>query len=212
MRRGVILFAVALVLLAALPARADDLGAAINAVRNPDLAVNGTVDSFAQAAAERIAGSQSLIHSNLNPLLGHCLSAGEVIGYGPDISTVMNAFAKSSSHWSVIQGSKWNAMGTGVAADSSGKLWVAVVFCTLSGAAPAPPPTAAPPPPAPAPTSPPAPSPTSTTPAPEPPPRAVSIVRFGPLLSIDGSLSLLLGASPFLPVSDWWVVEGPAVS
>ena len=222
MRRGVLFFAVALVLLAALPARADDLGAAVNAVRSPDLSVDGTVDGFAQAAANRIANGQSLVHSNLNPLLSTCSAAGEVIGWGPDIGTVMGAFANSSTHWNVIQGSKWNAMGTGLASDSSGKLWVAVVFCTLPVAAPPPPPPP-PPAPAPAPATPapaprpapaPAPAPAPPPPAPEPDPalRLATIFRYGPVMSIDGSVSLLLGASPFLPPADWWVISTPSVS
>ncbi len=57
-------------MLAALPARADELGSAINNARGSALAVDGTVDGFAQAAAQRIAAGQSLVHSNLGPLLG----------------------------------------------------------------------------------------------------------------------------------------------
>ena len=221
MRRGVRLFAVALVLSAALPARADDLGAAVNAVRSPDLVVEGTVDSFAQAAATRIANGQSLIHSNLGPLLGTCSAAGEVIGYGPDVATVMNAFANSPSHWNVIQQAKWNAMGTGVASDSGGRLWVAVVFCTLlsQSLAPPPPPTTAPPPPpttAPPPVlaATPAPSPpsTPTTTLPPPPPAPLAVFRFGPIISLEGTLSLYLGASPFLPIEDWQTFEFPSIS
>ena len=224
MRRGVRLFAVALVLSAALPARADDLGAAVNAVRSPDLVVDGTVDGFAQAAANRIANGQSLIHSNLGPLLGTCSAAGEVIGYGPDVATVMSAFANSPSHWNVIQQAKWNAMGTGAASDSGGRLWVAVVFCTLTTQSvappPAPPPTTAPPPPPPttAPPPPPAPSPapppasTPTTTLPPPPPAPLAVFRFGPIISIEGTLSLYLGASPFLPLEDWQTFEFPSIS
>ncbi|MGH8926021.1 MAG: CAP domain-containing protein [Acidimicrobiia bacterium] len=223
MRRGVKLFAVALVLLAALPARADDLGAAVNAVRSPDLVIDGTVDGFAQAAANRIASGQSLVHSNLGPLLSTCSSAGEVLGYGPDVPTVMTAFANSPSHWTVIQQSKWNAMGTGIATDSGGRLWVAVVFCALptqSVAPPPPPPTTAPPPPptaAPPPAPAPRPTPVQATPptpttAPPPPPAPLAVYRFGPILSLEGTLSLYLGASPFLPPEDWQTFGFPTIS
>jgi hypothetical protein len=227
MRRGVRLFAVALVLSAALPARADDLGAAVNAVRSPDLVMDGTVDGFAQAAANRIANGQSLVHSNLGPLLGTCSAAGEVIGYGPDVATVMSAFANSPSHWNVIQQTKWNAMGTGAASDSGGRLWVAVVFCTLTTQSvapppqPPPPPTTAPPPapPPPPPTTAPPPAPqaprpvsTPTTTLPPPPPAPLTVIRFGPIISLEGTLSLYLGASPFLPLEDWQTFEFPSIS
>ena len=70
--------------------------------------------------------------------------------------------------------------------------------------------------------SPPAPSPApapAVAPAPPPPPpapepdlsalRLATIFRYGPVISIDGSVSLLLGASPFLPPADWWVISTP---
>jgi|GEM_PF-1707198 len=144
MRRGVFLFAVALVLLAALPARADDLGAAINAVRSTSLQLNGTVDAFAQAASDRIAVGQVLVHSNLASVLGTCSAAGEVMAYGPNVGAIMQGWAGSPGHWSVITQSSWNVMGTGVSVDANGQLWVAVVFCTLPSA-PAAPPTTVPP-------------------------------------------------------------------
>ncbi|HJU52667.1 MAG TPA: CAP domain-containing protein [Acidimicrobiia bacterium] len=219
MRRGVKFFAVALVLLVALPARADDLGAAVNAVRSPDLTVDGTVDGFAQAAANRIATGQSLVHSNLGPLLGTCSAAGEVIGYGADVAAVMNAFANSPSHWTLIQQSKWNAMGTGATTDSAGRLWVAIVFCTIptQSVAPPPPPTTTPPPP---PTTAPQPPPvrpgavpaSTTTTAPPPPPVPLSVFRIGPILNLGGTISLFLGASPFLPPEDWQTFAFPTIS
>jgi hypothetical protein len=220
MRRGVKYFAVALVWLVALPARADDLGAAVNAVRSPDLVIEATVDGFAQAAANRIAGGQSLVHSDLGPLLGTCSAAGEVIGYGSDVAAVMNAFASSPSHWTLIQQSKWNAMGTGATRDSAGRLWVAIVFCTLptQSVAPPPPPTTAPPPP---PTTGPPPSPTAAAPQPAPvtptttappPPAPLSVLRFGAILSLGETISLFLGASPFLPPEDWQTFAFPSIS
>ncbi|MCA1734969.1 MAG: hypothetical protein LC739_02320 [Actinobacteria bacterium] len=154
MRRGVFLFAVALVLLAALPARADDLGAAINAVRSTSLQLNGAVDAFAQAASDRIAVGQVLVHSNLASVLGTCSAAGEVMAYGPNVGAIMQGWAGSPGHWSVITQGSWNAMGTGVSVDATGQLWVAVVFCTLPSA-PAAPPTTVPPTTAPPTTAPP---------------------------------------------------------
>jgi len=214
MRRGVILFAVAVVFLAALPARADDLGAAVNAVRDPDLPIDSRVDAFAQAAADRIASGQDLVHSNLNGILGTCSAAGEVIGYGPDIASIMQGFANSSAHWTVIQQGKWNAMGTGVTVDGTGKVWVAVVFCTLPTVSAPPPPTTTTPPPPPVTATTSAPVVVASAPvvsAPLPGPEPV-ILRFGPFLSLDGSMSILLGASPFLPAADWQVFRIPSIS
>lgn len=215
MRRGVLLFAVALVTLAALPARADDLGAAINGARGSALAVDRVVDGFAQAAAERLAAGQDLVHSDLSPLLGRCSAAGEVIGFGPDVGLVMQAFAKSPTHWTVIRDGKWNAMGTGSYLDGSGRLWVAVVFCTLPGGPASPPPTAAPrPAPAPAPAVT-APLMTTTTEAvPDPAIAALpaAMQEWGPILGDDGAVSVYLGASPFLPPEEWRVFEIPAVT
>jgi hypothetical protein len=210
MRRGVFIFAVTLVMLAALPARADDLGIAVNAVRSPSLPIDGTVDAFAQAAADRIAAGQALVHSNLGSILGTCTAAGEVMGYGPDITAIMKAFAGSPGHWSVIQQQTWNAMGTGVTVDGTGQVWIAVVFCTLPTVSVPPPVVTAPPPPPPVAATP-TPAPVVATPAPLPAPEPV-IFRIGPVLSLDGTMSLLLGASPFLPAADWQVFRTPSIS
>ncbi|HSL26331.1 MAG TPA: CAP domain-containing protein [Acidimicrobiia bacterium] len=206
MRRGVLFFFVALMTLAALPARADDLASAINNARGSGLALDGTVDAFAQRAADRIAGAQTLVHSDLSSLLGHCAAAGEVIGFGGDVNTIMNAFAASPGHWSTILQSKWNAMGTGATVDGSGRLWVAVVFCTLASA-PAPAPAPAPPPPPATPAPPPPPPP---PPPPAPPP--VDLRELGPFLTRDGTASVLLGASPFLDEGDWRYFRLPSIN
>jgi hypothetical protein len=200
LRRGVLVFLVALSLLAALPARADDLASAINNARGSALAIDGTVDAFAQAAAQRIAAGQALVHSNLGPLLGPCTTAGEVIGFGPDIGSVMNAFAGSPSHWSTINQSKWNAMGTGLAVDGNGTVWVAVAFCTLASA-PAPPAWAC------------RGAPVVDQPAPEPPVLATTVLRIiGPFITTDGTVSMVMGASSFLPEEDWRVFRFPSIN
>ncbi|MGQ0848854.1 MAG: hypothetical protein ACT4OP_07005 [Actinomycetota bacterium] len=198
-------------MLAALPAQADDLGSAINNARGSALPIDQFVDEFAQRAAERSAGRRSLAHSDLSPLLGYCLTAGEVIGYGSDVGTIMAAFAGSPSHWKVITQGQWTVMGTGAAVDGAGVLWVAVAFCTASGG-PAPPP---PPPPSSAPT--PLPPPTPAPQAPiasaflEPVP-LTDVLAIGPILDLEGTVSLLLGASPFLPPEEWRRFIDPSIS
>lgn len=170
------------------PAGADDLGGAINAVRNPDLPIDGVIDSFAQNAAQRMANASTLTHSDLAPLLGHCSAVGEVIGWGSNIEAIMNAFAASPGHWVIIQGQQWTHMGTGVVKVGD-RLWVAVVFCTR-GVSPT---TTSPPPPPPATTRPPPPPTTTqppTTTTTVPPPPAVPPHR-------------LSGCSPLTPASEW---------
>ena len=211
MRKALIGFFVASLMGLAVPAYADDLGAAVNAVRNPDLPIDGVVDGFAQQAANRIANAQNLTHSNIGNLLGHCSAVGEVIGYGGDIGSIMTAFRNSSSHWSIISNSKWTAMGTGQVRDASGTLWVSVVFCVLA-AAPSPPPAA--PAPAPAPAAP-APAQSAPPPPPPPPPKPTPPVLFwkqGPFLVGEGTISVLFGASVFTPEEDWRLLHHPTVS
>jgi len=200
---------VVLSMLAALPARADEVGSAINNARGSALVIDWTVDGFAQAAAQRIATSQSLVHSNLGSLLGPCTAVGEVMGYGPDVASVVSSFAGSPSHWSTITQSKWNAMGTGLAIDSKGVLWIAVVFCDPA-AAPAPAPAPPPAPPAPAP----APAPVVSEPVtPEPPVVATPVIRIiGPFITTDGTVSMVMGASPFLAEEDWRAFSTPSIN
>jgi hypothetical protein len=215
MRKALILFFVASLMGLAVPAYADDLGTAVNGVRNPDLPIDGVVDDFAQRAASRIASAGSLTHSNIGNLLGHCSAVGEVIGYGGDIGPIMTAFQNSSSHWSIISNSKWTAMGTGQVRDGNGTLWVSVVFCVLA-AAPPPPPPPPPPPAAPAP-APAAPAPVAQTappPPPPPPPPTPPLLfwKHGPFLVGEGTISVLFGASVFTPEEDWRLLHHPTVS
>jgi hypothetical protein len=209
MRKALIVFFVASLMGLALPAYADDLGSAVNGVRNPDLPIDGVVDDFAQGAASRIANAGNLTHSNLGNLLGHCSAVGEVIGYGGDVGSIMTAFQNSSSHWSIISNGKWTAMGTGQVRDGNGTLWVSVVFCVVAAAAPPPPPP--PPPPA----APAAPAPAAPAAAPPPPPKPTPPVLFwkqGPFLAGEGTISVLFGASVFTPEAEWRLLHHPTVS
>lgn len=214
-------------MLAALPARADDLASAVSGARGQALTVDGSVDGFAQSAAERIAAAQDLVHSDLSPLLGPCTAAGEVIGYGPDLASVMSAFATSPGHWNTINKPTWNAMGTGEVLDGNGRLWVVVVFCTLSGTPPAPPSTTTPP----ATTAPP---PATVTPSPAGPAiTSASRARFneqsGPTIdsaqrvqlisrkaglvtNLENNEALITGTSPLLDEEEWRQPRVPSVS
>lgn len=210
-------------MLAALPARADDVATAVGAARGQPLPVDGFVDGFAQGAAERIAGIQDLVHSDLSTLLGPCTAAGEVIGYGPDLTSIMSGFAASPGHWTTINKPTWNAVGTGAVLDGNGRLWVVIVFCTLSGT--------------PAPTT--SPSPATTTPPPstatsssqpamtsvrvpiddQPGPTIDSAQRIqlisrkvGLVMSLERNEALTIGASPLLDEEEWRQPRVPSVS
>jgi hypothetical protein len=216
-------------MLAALPARADDVASAVGSARGQALPLDGSVDGFAQSAAERIAAAQDLVHSDLSTLLGPCTAAGEVIGYGPDLSSVMSAFATSPGHWTTINKPTWNAMGTGEVFDSNGRLWVVVVFCTLSGTPPTPPTTTTPPQ-APT-TSPPATTtpPSSAGPAITSASRAHFNAQSGPTIdsaqrvqlisrkvglvtNLENNQALLTGTSPLLDEEEWRQPRVPSVS
>ncbi len=208
MRRAVFLSVIALVMGLAQPALADEVGSAVNGVRDPNLPIDGTVDSFAQKAAGRIAGSGELTHSDLSKLLGHCTAAGEVIGYGPDVATIMDAFRNSSSHWSIITSQKWTAMGTGAVKDGAGTLWVSIVFCVLAN------PPASEPPPSSSTSSGSSGGSSSSAPA-APAPKPTPPLLFwqqGPILNLEGNISVLVGVSPFIPEKEWRLLHLPTIS
>ena len=136
MRRSLAAIALAFAfVLGSLPAWADDLDAAVNAFRGDSLPVDGWLDSFAQKAADRQAAAGDTSHSNLGPLLERCSAAGEVVGMAPDLGTIFDLFAKSSTHRTIIREGKWTHMGGGQARTSKG-LFVAVVFCTMKDSEP----------------------------------------------------------------------------
>jgi hypothetical protein len=219
MRRGVTVLVVALVLGLAIPAQANDLAAAISGLRGSSLTLDGKLSNMAQGAAQRMAGSGKLSHSDLGPLLGHCLAAGEVIGYGSDVASVVNAFANSSSHRSIIKNSKWTAMGTGQVRDGAGTLWVSVVFCVLASS-PTPATTttvsataATATQPAATNTQPAAPAQKATpAPAPSRPKGPVVLWNTGPILNSEGTISVMLGASPFISEDEWRLFPVPTIS
>jgi hypothetical protein len=89
--------------------------------RHPDL------DSYAAGHSQWMAANQTLQHSNLYNLPGDWEKAGENIGYGPDLETVIAAMWQSPTHAANFT-SDWTHMGVGTARDASGILWVTVVF------------------------------------------------------------------------------------
>jgi hypothetical protein len=123
--------ALVLMLTTAAPAHADEVASHVRAVRS-DLSTNAAADRVADNSAAAIAAAGTLFHTDLSSLLGPCESAGEIIGYGPDVASVFIGFRNSAPHWSILTNPSWTAMGTGLSADSSGRVYVSVVFCEES--------------------------------------------------------------------------------
>ncbi len=130
-----------LLLVGVVPAQADDLAANVASSRGSALPVTSTIDSMAQASAQRQANNGSISHSSLAGV--PCEAAGEIVGMGPSIQVIWQAFKGSPAHWELITRPGWTSIGTGVATGGDGALYVAVIFCRSSGdAAPPPPPPA----------------------------------------------------------------------
>lgn len=120
------------------------------------LSSNGDLAAVASRWAASMASSDQLAH---NPQLTSQVSGwrfvGENVGYGPDAATIHRALMDSPSHRANILDTQYTQVGIGVA-QVGGRVWVAQVFRTPSGASakpkpapkakPAPAPTAVPPP------------------------------------------------------------------
>ena len=126
------------------------------------LAVSSDLASVAQRQAQRMADKGELFH---NPKLASDVhnwqKIGENVGYGPDASSIQNAFMHSAGHRANILDKAFTQIGVGVVV-KQGVVWVSVVFRQPEGAVAAKPHHAKPKPkPKPSPT----PSPTHHTPA-----------------------------------------------
>jgi hypothetical protein len=190
----------ALVLASAPAVLADEVDAAVAAARGGGLPIRAEVEQTAVSSAATQASAGRLAHASLGHLLSICEAAGEVVGAGPDVAAVFDGFRQSSSHWSIITGSRWTAMGTGSAVGPDGLLYVSVVFCDEIGSTT---PTTAPAP-APAPKPAPAPAPGSSAPA-------ASASRPDPQRAGVTVSLLLVGPGPFAPTDEWSAANVPLV-
>ena len=129
--------ALALSLVVASPAFADEVASQVSSFRGNSLPVVAYADQVAGGSAAAQAAAGDLFHTNISGLLGACESAGEVVGAGPDVPSVFAAFQQSGSHRSIINNPAWTAMGTGLATADDGTVYVSVVFCRLAADAPA---------------------------------------------------------------------------
>jgi hypothetical protein len=186
---------VGMLVLVAAPARADEVASAVGSARGSSLPIDPVVDAFAQAAADRQAAAGAISHSDLNGLLGHCDAVGEVVGRGPNVGVIFDLFRTSPSHWDTIRSGKWTAMGTGVAYDGAGLLYLSIAFCRVPGGTP-----------------PPAPKP-QPAPAPQPEPPVVAPTFL--LTVVDNlagpDISGVLGMSPAIPMEEWQEYPFPVI-
>ena len=120
-----------LLLVGVVPAQADDLAANVASSRGSALPVTPTIDAMAQASAQRQANNGAISHSSLAGV--PCEAAGEIVGKGPSIQVIWQAFKASPAHWELIMRPGWTSIGTGVASAGDGALYVAVIFCRSSG-------------------------------------------------------------------------------
>jgi hypothetical protein len=131
----VLALALAIPLVGASPALADDVTAHVNSVRSDSLPVVAGADRLAGTSAVAQATAGTLFHADLSGLLGACDSVGEIVGTAPDIPGVFSAFRQSSRHWSILTNPAWTALGTGQATGADGMVYVSVVFCRQRGGA-----------------------------------------------------------------------------
>lgn len=91
------------------------------------LTLNATLTRKAQRWAEHLAAINALEHSDLtNGVPSNWRALGENVGYASTIREVHQAFISSAGHRHNILG-RWNAIGTGYAADN-GRVFVVHVF------------------------------------------------------------------------------------
>lgn len=188
---------------------ADELDAAVAAARGGALPILAEAESLAGRSAAAQASAERPGHADLGSLMGLCDEAGEVVGAGPDVAAIFDAFRDSARHWSIITAPQWTAMGSGQARSAAGALYVSVVFCkqSVSGAPTTVTTEVLPPPTSPATTVPPTPTPTAATtiPAPSsPPPNPTTTAAPEPdpwdelLLEIVGPCSTWLMRLPYI--------------
>lgn len=123
------IIAAVLITLIALPAVADDLDSAVTSARGNSLPILSEAEALATSSARAQAAAEKPFHADLSSLLGVCDSVGEVVGVGPNVGRIFEAFAASGGHWSVITSSNWTSMGSGQTRGADGYLYVSVVFC-----------------------------------------------------------------------------------
>ena len=83
----------------------------------PGLALDGGLQAAAAAQAGNIASAGSLFHQDLIPLLGPWRTAGENVGFGPDVSSINTALVNSPGHYANMVDPDFTHVGIGVVVD-----------------------------------------------------------------------------------------------
>jgi uncharacterized protein YkwD len=94
----------------------------------PALGLEAGLIDAARAQVGRIASSGSLFHQDLHPLLGAWSTAGENVGYGPDVEVVHGALVASPGHYANMVNGSFSHVGVAVTTSPDGRVWVAQVF------------------------------------------------------------------------------------
>src|SRR5436305_12519808 len=132
------------------------------------LAVDGQLTAVARSWPQHMASDGTLAHNpNLASQVSGWRTLGEIVGTGPDDSSIEAAFENSPHHFENMVDPSFNYIGVGVVQDSSGTYWVTEDFKQSTNA----------PRPAPAPA---APKPAAPKPAPRPAPKPASAPRPAP--------------------------------
>jgi hypothetical protein len=92
--------------------------------------VRSDLAAVAQGQAQRMASEQKLFHNpSLATQVKNWRYVGENVGYGPDVTTLWNAFMASTPHRDNILDHQFTQVGVG-AVTVGGTLWVSMVFRT----------------------------------------------------------------------------------
>jgi Cysteine-rich secretory protein family len=109
------------------------------------VSLSGPLSAIAQRQANAMAGARRIFQNPSFPGdVPAANSAGENVGYGPDVDTVHNAFVASPEHQVIIVGPDYRVVGIAVASSPIG-LMVVENFVDTAGGAVAPPPPPPPP-------------------------------------------------------------------
>lgn len=112
---------------------ASSLDSQVASARGSSLPLRSELEQSAASSAARQARQGSISHSNIGALTDICSAVGEIVGAGTTVEAIFSAFRQSPYHLAKLTDPSWTAMGTGQATDSSGIVYVSVIFCTENG-------------------------------------------------------------------------------
>ena len=94
----------------------------------PALAAVGELRSYARTWSQHMSESGIFEHSNLYDIPGPWQSVAENIAASPSVQNAFNGLVSSSGHYANMVNPDFTEIGSGVWADTDGKLWVTHVF------------------------------------------------------------------------------------